>query len=356
MHLLYLCNNDGSDPRINKEIRTLSKFYKIDFVGMKSNQAHCFIGPYVRGIHIIPSGRKSIPGLYKYFLLVLKLLCKNRYHSIHIINEPLLILCYPLLWFCKTNIVLDLFDSIFLRMNKSGEKWILLKRIIYALPDCIIVTDQERKNLLPALFQKKTYKLPNYPPRITLEESTRIGGAGLTIMYYGWFGKHRGTALAVKLLNTSEKVRFIMAGWPGDNDSHDLLKHPRVEYFGIITQEMAIRMAAQKADYILCVYNPVNENNIYASPNKIYDAIQANVPLIINGEVKIASWVQKNRLGYILESIEDVNLNLVVEELIKCKGIFTYTHKLKEAFVWEKVEGRLLEAHKYEDIALHQSI
>jgi len=356
MHLLYLCNNDGSDPRINKEIRTLSKIYKIDFVGMKSNQGHCFIAPYVTGIHIISSGRRNIPGLCKYFILVLKLLCRKRYHSIHIINEPLLLLCYPLLWCCRTNIVLDLFDSIFLRMNKSGEEWVLLKRIIYALPDCIIVTDEERKNLLPAHVQIKTYKLPNYPPNITLEETIRLGGAGLTIMYYGWFGKHRGTDLAIKLLKASEKVRLIMAGWPGDNESHDLLKHPRVEYFGIITQEMAIKMAAGKADYILCVYNPVNENSIYASPNKIYDAIQANVPLIINREVKIASWVQKNRLGYILESIEEENLNSVVEELIKLKETFIYSDKLKEAFVWEKVEGRLLKAHKYEDIAMHQSI
>src|SRR5690606_42137033 len=69
-----------------------------------------------------------------------------------------------------------------------------------------------------------------------------------------------------------------------------------LQYYGILEQGKAIRLAAVRADYILCVYRPVNENNVYASPNKIFDAIQAGIPLIINREVNVAEWVFRNRL------------------------------------------------------------
>lgn len=356
MRLLYLCNNDGSDPRINKEIRTLSKAFKIDFVGMRGGEmGNCFIEPFIAEQYIISADRRSIPGLFRYFITAFNLLRKNEYHSVHIINEPLLVLCYPLLLVFRPVLVLDLFDSIFLRLNRSGEQWLFLKRILYSIPDRIIVTDQTRKGLLPSFAREKSIVLPNYPPVITKEDAIKLPSEGLTIMYYGWFGKFRGTDLAMRLLEASECVRLIMAGWPGDQESQTLLKHKRVEYHGIITQEMAIRLAAEKADYILCVYSPVNENNIYASPNKVYDAIQANVPLIMNSDVKISEWVHRNRLGYILESLQ-VTPDKLVADLIKHKDSFVYSEKLKEAFVWEKIENRLLNAHQYENTVMHQSI
>ena len=39
----------------------------------------------------------------------------------------------------------------------------------------------------------------------------------------------------------------------------------------------------------------------YSPPNKIYDAIQIQTPVIINSEVKISKFVEKINLGYIIK-------------------------------------------------------
>lgn len=353
MKLLYLCNNDGSDPRINKEIRTLSGVFEIDYVGMKSMDSTCFVRPYVANIFMISAGRRSIPGLVRYFFLVMRLLMMNRYQSIHVINEPLLILCYPLLFLSRANLVLDLFDSYFLRISRSGDRYLLLKRIVYGVADKLIVTDEQRRNLLPQFARKKAVVIQNYPPRFNEAIQKMTQEPVLTIMYYGWFGKHRGTDLIIKLLAASENVRVIMAGWPGDEESKALLSHPRIQYYGILEQGKAIRLAAERADYILCVYRPVNENNVYASPNKIFDAIQAGIPLIINREVNVAEWVFRNRLGYLLESYEPEDIGSVLKNLEIKKDDYQYSEKLKTAFIWEKVEEKLLNAHQNEDTFMY---
>lgn len=354
MKLLYLCNNDGSDPRINKEVKTLSKKFEIDYVGMKSSEGNCFVAHNVKNLHIIAADRRSVLGLFRYFILVLRLLSTHRYHTIHIINEPLLILCYPLLMYYRRHLVLDIFDSIFLRKNKSGDRWLFLKKVLYTLPHYIIVTDDQRKNLLPEFARNKTIVLPNYPNKFepVIKKNKSDKNQPLTIIYYGWFGKNRGTELALKLLNHSENIEIIVAGWSGDTESDRLLKQSRIQNYGVLTQDEAINLAAQKADYILCVYNPVNENNIYASPNKIFDSIQAGVPVIINREVNVSTWVERNRLGYVIESISDINIDSLVSDLLKYRGTYEYCEKLKEAFVWEKIESRLLMAHNHEDIDL----
>lgn len=38
--ILYLCINDGSDMRINKEIRTLNKRYDVVFLGVGTKKVY----------------------------------------------------------------------------------------------------------------------------------------------------------------------------------------------------------------------------------------------------------------------------------------------------------------------------
>ena len=65
----------------------------------------------------------------------------------------------------------------------------------------------------------------------------------------------------------------------------------------------------------MCSYEPSNQNNINASPNKIYDAIQTNTPIIINNEVKVAAFVKRKNIGVILDSFYDYDLETVYKEL-----------------------------------------
>jgi hypothetical protein len=203
------------------------------------------------------------------------------------------------------------------------------------------------KNCLCTRRQDSGYgskPLENYPYKYA-GPKRKATGETVTILYNGWLGVHRGTELVEALLATGQNFRFIMAGWFADNRTRQLPQHPQVEYRGILHQSEALRIAAMEADYILCVYAPINENNINASPNKIYDAIQTNTPVIINREIRIAEFVEKNRLGVIIDQYATEDAQQLAELLFTMKGSFHFDDYLADRFSWEHIEHILINAH-----------
>jgi hypothetical protein len=230
-------------------------------------------------------------------------------------------------------------------MNKSGKKWSFIKRIIYAPVNKILVTDENRKSLMPEFVQKKICILQNYPNKYTgpIEKKPH---SGVIILYYGWMGLDRGTELIEKLLEVSDQIHIIMAGWFSDSYSKKLINHPQVDFRGVLLQADALQIAATEADYILCAYAPTNENTINASPNKIYDSIQVRTPVIMNCDIIVPPVVLQYHTGILLPKYEvDDSLSLA-NELIARKGSFHFAAELIETFTWEKIEHELVEAHQ----------
>ncbi|HET7115938.1 MAG TPA: hypothetical protein VFI29_05580, partial [Hanamia sp.] len=335
---------DGSDMRINKEVSTLYKHSKVIFLGV-GDKTKCYLAKYCTEVILIQGKRNSIPVLIKQILIFIKLLITRKIKSIHIINEQLYIFFYPFLFFKYT--VLDLFDSIFLRENKSGEKRRWLKMLLYWPANKIIVTDENRHYLMPESLRGKCIVLPNYPEYFSSKDEKEKSGS-LRILFNGWMGLNRGTELVEGLLKTSLSLKIYMAGWFSDDYTRNLVNYypGTIEFLGVIPQHAALELAQTKADYILCVYAPINENNINASPNKVYDAIQTSTPLIMNAEVKISSWVKEKEIGFIIPRYDVVDYTSLYHNLQKAKNTFSFKGELKHTYTWESVEGNLLKAHQ----------
>lgn len=340
--LLYICSNDGSDMRINKELRSLSMHFEITYIGIGIQNTESYARHYCKYFYLIIGKRNTIWTMLRQVFLVLRLK-PSQFDSMHVINEQLMVFFYPLLF--GRHVVLDIFDSIFLMWNKGKNKWNLVKRIVYAPVDIILVTDENRLHLMPDFTHKKVRILENFPYRYTLPARKQTHPEKLTILYSGWLGQHRGTELLLKLLNADPKIKVIMAGWFADDASRTLASHPQVEYRGIMTQEESHTIAVEEADYILCVYAPVNENNINASPNKIYDAIQTATPVIINAEIKIASFVQSNHLGIIIDDYYHFDIPSLLQTLYQHKNDFAFSDQVRDTYTWEHIEHVLTEAH-----------
>jgi hypothetical protein len=167
-------------------------------------------------------------------------------------------------------------------------------------------------------------------------------------MYYGWMGMGRGTEIINGFLEAGCEIKVYMAGWFCDEETMNLLngRGDQVEYLGVLKQEDAIKFAAANADFILCVYKPTNENNINASPNKIYDAILIDTPVIVNSEVKISDWISRNNLGFDIGSYIVVDYNETYKSLVSYKNSFVFNSELKHKYSWESIENRLWQAHK----------
>ncbi|GHB83298.1 hypothetical protein [Persicitalea jodogahamensis] len=342
--ILYLSFNDGSDMRINKEVRTLNQIARVELMALGPDPAQCFVASDVDTLHFVKGERTSPGTLFRYFARSSFLLAFRRYDSVHIINEPQLLVLWPLLWLQK-RVVLDIFDSIFLRKNQPGNQLSWLKKLVYAPVGLCIVTDENRLKLLPDFMKKKGSIVPNYPYyQTSLPPKERT--AGLTLLYYGWLGEQRGTMTVRSLLAADPALKVIMAGWLADESSRLLTQHPRVEWLGVIPQAEATKIAARRADYILCVYAPINDNNINASPNKIYDAIQTRTPVIINAEVKVSDFVRDTRIGYVLPRYKVEDYAQVADALLHQRESFKFDEELRRSCTWESVEGTLKEVHR----------
>lgn len=340
--LLYISINDGSDTRINKEIQTLATRFEVYYIGIGKSKEKAFVQRYCKYFQIVEGHHKSAVSLFKFYLLFLRLYFAHSFEAIHVINEQLLLIFYPFLFFRKKKIVLDIFDSIFLRSGRQME-W--LKNLTYHLPSVILVTDNNRKSLMPAKFQHKIIVVENYPYKYTGNVAKSDNTDKLVIFYNGSMSKARGTDMLQGLLHLSPATVVKMAGWIYDQETKELSLHPQVNYLGVVTQQESMKVASE-CDYILSVYEPKNENNINASPNKIYDAIQAQTPVIINREVKIADFVAKQRIGYVTDSFYTLNYEQLLHDLIRLKGSFTFSPALQHTYTWEAIEYKLLQAHK----------
>jgi hypothetical protein len=98
-------------------------------------------------------------------------------------------------------------------------------------------------------------------------------------------------------------------------------------------------------DYILAIYEPSNQNNFFASPNKVFDSIHCEVPLIINSEVNISNFVHSKNIGYILPCYDNNNFVTVVKQLLEKRGTFNFSDDLKNYYSWNAIERKLINVH-----------
>ncbi|AZQ44692.1 glycosyltransferase family protein [Nonlabens ponticola] len=339
-NILYISTNDGSDMRITKEVKTLSAVSKVIFIGIGKPTQNSYAQRYCAEYHLVDAKRNSPKSFLLQYLCVFSCLWRLKINSIHIINEQLMVFYYPLVLFKHT--VLDIFDSILLKKGLTGKKWNWLKYLVYLPIDVIIVTDDNRKNLMPAFTQSRIEVLENYPYSVNtaLVEKPDY----LQIFYGGSLSSSRGTLILEKLIKRFDNIKITAAGWLADEATKKFVTHNNVNFLGTISQDDA-QLAALQCHYIMCCYEPSNMNNINASPNKIYDAIQLEIPVIINSEVKVSGFVEKIQLGYILPSFYEIDYQTFGNDLINNKDSYTFENIEKKKFSWEAINYKLLKAH-----------
>lgn len=345
--ILYIVANGGTDTRVVKELKTLSQEYDMIFIGCNRTNGENFIRDYVTESFILSTSHRN-PITYVIFnILVVYLRLFRRIHSVHVVDEqtyiPLMLACFGK-W-----TVLDIFDSLFLKLNLPNERGGFIKTFLYGCASSIIVTDENRKKLLPHEFICKASVVPNYPflssscsvKRITNNQNEiRIG-------CFGTLTLERGMTFLDKLSRLSSEVKVVCAGWIGDAGSKDLIENnPAFTYFGILKQE-EILLAMDNIDF-LCMMYPVNNlNNKFASPNKLYDAIHSNVPVICNHQIFIAKEILKNNFGIVCTSSEikdpTVDFCALLKEFVPMsrEGYAFFQRQ----YSWDNYEGTLLNCH-----------
>jgi len=216
----------------------------------------------------------------------------------------------------------------------------------------IIVTDSMRYELLDERYKLKGVIIPNYPSlndlpdikEISAQSSPKKVNGKVKIFLGGTLYRSRGLNTVMRALDMTPNLILHCAGWIYDNTAKELIEHPQVIYHGVVDQKETNKICS-KCLVNLALYEPSNLNNIYASPNKVYDSLCIGQYVLLNEETELSKWISKSPLVKTMaydNAAFIANIEGVCQSKISVPRILRY----RSLFVWEKFESVLLNAHK----------
>jgi glycosyltransferase involved in cell wall biosynthesis len=235
---------------------------------------------------------------------------------------------------------------------ESIEKWIFPKlKVIYTVNESIakLYKDQYGKEIkvirnVSNRLEQKTKKtredlgLPRNKNIIILQ------GAGINI--------DRGAEEAVQAMQYVDNALFLIVG---SGDVIDTLKgmvtdlnlNEKVAFLGKLPFSEMMQYT-QNADLGLTLDKDTNINYRYSLPNKVFDYIQAGIPVLASNLVEVETVVKSYKVGEIVESHDPHVIAKKMTEMLNDDRKAAWKENLKAAakeLCWEKESIKLKEIY-----------
>jgi hypothetical protein len=317
-----------SDARVRKILQSFSVNNKISLYSgtYKCNNLELFKVPEI-DYNLLVRKNTIFCLIRTTFLDIKKIFFLTSNDTLYFVDEQLAITSFPLLLYLRlknVNLVLDLFDSYYLKSNKNFFVCLLLKQL-YKVFNTIIVTDDQRaKIMLPLIGDKKIAVIENFPFYNDFVIKRNDSKSKINLFFYGSLHESRGWDFISQFGNFKE-FNIYLAGWDHFSDIKISMLPSNFIYLGLMNQTDTLNFMNNEIDWVFCLYEPSNINNINASPNKVYDAIHSKCGIIINSEVILSNFVLENGLGLVIDSYYDDASNYLTK--LKYKNFNTLNTK-----------------------------
>jgi len=354
--IAYVSLGSEHDVRFHKVAGTLARLrHEVVFVGVNRDPSTELPSPPVTVRTTVlsrklPNGSGLLVHLPAIAAHLVGSVAREKPDAVYCVNEEVAVLMagFARLARREMTIVCDIYDSLALRT--SGTTVNPVARLISALADrwadTLIVTDENRRSLLSPRWQPKTVVLPNYPVYAShgLPESRPTGP--VKVLVAGALAPSRGLAQLLAACDNVPGAEIWCAGQATSTYVRNVfLRQPRVRYRGILPHTAVIELALE-CDALFAFYAPTNLNNVNASPNKVFDALLAGRPVIVNAEVKIADFVLEHRCGLVCGYDDRAALTAIIRSLVDQRPrLPEYERRVRtlgaRAFSWEVAEAEL---------------
>jgi len=359
MRIAVIHGNDGSDVRIGKVCRSLSSMgFDVHFIGWDSRpEVGKSIDLGAAASHVMvkatPHGRFTVGGKLRFALHIKETLARLRPDVACCVNEDNALLALPFRGIFYRRLVCDVFDALVDR--HSRKPWLLrcalrlVAETVRSGVDRLIATDQSRYSRF-GRYRSKCVVVENVPEDPGEELSLTIPEGPTKIYVAGSLLSARGLEQIIDVVDRVPDVRIVSAGWLYDEfATTTFANHPNVDFVGIVTARQSLELAAG-CDAVLAYYVPGTVNNLYASPNKIYDAMSVGRPAIINSETRVSEWVRENDVGWTCPYYDTDALAEIVRQLPeRRKNLPQFAEHARDVFVrgytWKRMEPRLYDLY-----------
>lgn len=213
----------------------------------------------------------------------------------------------------RKKIVYDIFDFYSESRQVGRLKGIINKLERWACTKCnsIIIVHEKRIEQIepiPDSVREKIEVIYNTPDELTIKNCHLNSSY---FCYVGVLHSDRGIKYVVRAIEQIPSVRFIYAGYGPLEKELTLLSSTvrNVEFMGRVDYNTALQLEAG-ALAIIAFYDPsLGGNNLYAAPNKLFEALMLGKPLITSDGTLLADIVKSEGIGYVVPFADEVALS-----------------------------------------------
>jgi glycosyltransferase involved in cell wall biosynthesis len=197
----------------------------------------------------------------------------------------------------------------------------------------------------------------NLPFRKTAEaapEFTLQKQSGKTIIYQGALNMGRGLEMAIKAMQYTENLHLVIIG-RGDLETQlkELVQSlgltTKVTFTGSISPEKLFDYTVQ-ADLGISLEEDLGLNYRFALPNKVFDYIQAGVPVLVSDLPEVKSLVLQYDVGMINNTGTPAELgalfNRILGDETKIQAWKLNLKKAASELCWENEEQKLIKLYQ----------
>lgn len=164
------------------------------------------------------------------------------------------------------------------------------------------------------------------------------------VFYAGGISEAQGVYLLADACQNTSGVTLKVAGF-GNQEKH-FVNYVRTKksilFLGRIPYEQVLNLA-MKCDCIVVLYDPKVPNMVYASPNKLFEAMMCGKPVIVSAGTAMAKKVMNENCGLVINSGSIVELEKALNLLKGDRGLSLSLGLNGRKAYLEKYDWRLME-------------
>ncbi|GCL72379.1 hypothetical protein PN4B1_22890 [Paenibacillus naphthalenovorans] len=243
------------------------------------------------------------------------------------------------------------------QLEKIEKKYITKVNAVITVNEFIADEMADRYNIAaPYVLYNSTNKPATFDNRVKYDkfrEKWPELGVKKIVLYQGWFSLYRNlTSLVESARFLNENICLVFMGY---GDERKILEniveqyklHQKVYFLDAVSQDVLLQYSAS-ADVGIIPYPPVDMNHYWCSPNKLFEFIQAGIPIIASDLPFLTKIIRGNEIGLTskLDSPESFAeaINLFFED-DRSQLYRNNINKIVEEYSWSTDEKKLIEIY-----------
>lgn len=181
------------------------------------------------------------------------------------------------------------------------------------------------------------------------KESISFPTTNKVVLYQGTLTENRGLKQTMLALNFLKDVDLVIIGYGKEEQNlKDFAKEQnlnhRVHFLGRILHER-LHNYTKKADVGILLEEPVGLSFKYALPNKLFDYIHCELPILAFPLLEVKKIIELNNIGVLVENHEPKHIAEKIHTLLSDKKnisvIKSNQRKIREKYCWEEEQKKL---------------